>query len=116
MLSSKERKAITIILVLGFTYALIVRYTPFCIPCFFQTVTGLKCPGCGITHVFMSLMDLDLYGAFHANRFLFVTSPILLLILILNKFYQKSSLVKLLSVFYIILLLVWGVVRNILQI
>lgn len=118
MLNSKERKVrvIALLLVLGVAYALIVRYTSFGIPCFFQRATGMKCPGCGITHLFMCLMDFDLYGACRANYFLFVTAPVFVLIFFLDKFCGSKSFVKWFSVFYLILLLIWGIVRNFLQI
>ena len=102
---------------IGFAYAIIVRYTSFCIPCFFNTITGLKCPGCGITHLFLSLMRFDFPGAYLANRFLFLTFPVLLLILALNflggRKYEKKSFTKWLTLSYLIALLVWGVARNI---
>lgn len=116
LLSNKERKVITIILVLGILYALIVRYTHFCIPCFFHTITGLKCPGCGITHLFMCLMEFDFLGALKANAFLFITAPILFVLLLSSKLCSSKSFVKWLSIIYLILLVVWGVVRNIIHI
>lgn len=116
----KKRKAIAFILLLGFTYAVIVRYTSFCIPCFFQTVTGLKCPGCGITHLFLYLMKFDFYNAYVSNRFLFVTSPILAFLLIINLFFDKDvyakPVYKWLSIIYAISLFIWGIARNILNI
>ncbi|MCM1244470.1 MAG: DUF2752 domain-containing protein [Roseburia sp.] len=104
----------------GIVYALIVRYTSFCIPCFFQTVTGFRCPSCGITHIFLHLMDFDFAGAFYANRFLFATSPLLLLIVILNLFcgnkIRKKPFTKWLTILYLISLIVWAVIRNIMHI
>lgn len=86
----KKQKIFLFVFVLGIIYSFIVRYTPFCIPCFFQMVTGLKCPGCGITHLILYLMDFRFYDAFYANRFLFITSPVLVLILILNFFCKEE--------------------------
>ena len=112
----KEMKTLVLIFILGLAYACIVRYTSFCIPCFFNTITGLKCPGCGITHVFLSLMRFDLRGAYHANPFLLISSPVLLLIIILNFFcsikIRTSSFTKWLTLLYVIAILIWGVVRN----
>lgn len=114
----KKQKIFIFVLVLGIIYSLIVRYTPFCIPCFFQMITGLRCPGCGITHLILYLMDFQLYDAYCANRFLFITSPILVLILILNFFCKDEirtmSFTKRLTLFYAYGLVAWGVVRNIL--
>ena len=116
----KKQKAIALILLLGFIYAVIVRYTSFCIPCFFQTLTGLKCPGCGITHFFLSIMKLDFYNAYLANRFLFITSPILAFLLIINLFFfifvYAKPIYKWLAIIYAISLFIWGIARNILNI
>lgn len=86
----KELKALIFVFILGLAYACLVRYTSFCIPCFFNTITGLKCPGCGITHVFLSLMKFDLHGAYLANPFLLISSPILIVIIVLNFFCSKK--------------------------
>ena len=119
LLSKKSSKIFGFFLLLGIAYAIIVRYTSFCIPCFFNTVTGFRCPGCGITHVFLCLMNFDFAGAFYANRFLFVTSPLLLLLVVLNVFcsekIKKLPFVKWLAVIYLISAVLWAVVRNILH-
>lgn len=120
LLKSKTIKTLGFFLLLGVAYALIVRYTSFCIPCFFNTLTGLRCPGCGITHLFLNLMKFDFTGAFHANRFLFATSPLLLLLVILNVFcsdkIRKMTVVKWLTFAYLVAVLLWTVIRNILDI
>lgn len=108
------------LLLLGIVYALIVRYTSFCIPCFFQTVTGFRCPSCGVTHIFLHLMNFDLIGAFHSNRFLFATSPLLVVIIILNIFcgetIRKKPFTKWLTIAYMISLIIWAVIRNIIHV
>ena len=120
LLKSKTIKTLGFFLLLGVAYALIVRYTSFCIPCFFNTLTGLRCPGCGITHLFLNLMKLDFAGAFQANRFLFATSPLLLLLVILNVFcsenIRKTAFTKWLTFAYLVAVLLWTVIRNILHI
>lgn len=117
---SNKVKILVLFLALGIGYALLVRYTSFCIPCFFKTITGLRCPGCGITHVFLRLMNFDFYGAFVENRFVFATSPIIVWILILNlspkKEIRTASFTRGLTLFYACSLIVWGVVRNLLHI
>ena len=46
------------ILLLGIGYALLLWLTPFeGIPCLFYQWTGLLCPGCGLTHAAMALLD-----------------------------------------------------------
>lgn len=120
LLNSKKIRTIGFLILLGLIYSIIIRYTSFCIPCFFNIVTGLKCPGCGITHMFLYLMDFDFYNAFSSNVFLFTTLPLLLLILILNFIcndkIRKKPFTKRLTFFYLISLLIWAIIRNIIKI
>jgi len=44
---------------------------PNAILCPFKALTGLPCPGCGITHAFLLLGRLDLTGAYAANPLVF---------------------------------------------
>jgi len=39
--------------------------------CPFKALTGLPCPGCGMTHAFLALGRLDFAGAFAANPLAF---------------------------------------------
>jgi hypothetical protein len=47
--------------------------------CPFKAVTGLPCPGCGITHAFLALGRLDLAGAWAANPLVFPLSVLVAL-------------------------------------
>ena len=60
---------------IGLAYALFIRFTGVIIPCPIRAVTGYKCPGCGISHYFLSLLAFDLHGAYHANPFIFILMP-----------------------------------------
>ncbi|MEG1858689.1 MAG: DUF2752 domain-containing protein [Pseudoflavonifractor sp.] len=51
----------------GLAYALFVRSTGWSIPCPFHLVTGLLCPGCGVTRMCLALLRLDFAGAWAAN-------------------------------------------------
>lgn len=86
------------------------------IPCFFHKVTGLYCPGCGITRMILSLVKGDYYQAFRYNPLLFLLLP-LFLFLILNYFlgYRllKKEMQEKIYIFIIILLILFGVLRNI---
>lgn len=39
--------------------------------CPFKALTGLPCPGCGMTHAFLALGRLDFSGAWNANPLAF---------------------------------------------
>ena len=43
----------------GLLYGIFVSYTGLAIPCLFRKVTGLLCPGCGVTGMCVALLHLD---------------------------------------------------------
>ena len=45
------------------------------IPCLFHTVTGLYCPGCGVSRMCLSILSLDFASAFKANAAVFLLLP-----------------------------------------
>lgn len=68
-------------IILGILYGFYVMKTGNGIPCFFRTLTGLYCPGCGISHLLIALMKGDVQAAFYSNPALFVCLPFILLML-----------------------------------
>lgn len=77
MKSSLKKTAIY--LLLGLAYYVFVRLTGWGIPCVFSLVTGILCPGCGISRMFMALFRLDFHAAFHYNALVFCALPFALL-------------------------------------
>jgi len=73
----KTLRDILIVFVIGFIYYLIVRFLGQGITCVFYTLTGLPCPSCGITRMFICLSQFRFADAFHYNQFLFFTWPFL---------------------------------------
>ena len=69
-MTQRLNKVICIALILfgiGALYALFTHFTGIGIPCIFHLITGLQCPGCGISRMFLSLFRLDFAAAFHYN-------------------------------------------------
>ncbi len=61
----------------GAGYTLWVNLTHLSIPCPFHAVTGLWCPGCGVTRMCLALLRLDIAGAWQANPVLLLLLPLL---------------------------------------
>lgn len=60
------------------------------IPCFWHEITGLYCPGCGITRMLESIVLGDFYQAFRYNPLCFILIP-LGVVLWLNSLYTKRT-------------------------
>jgi len=119
----RRNKVIRIALILlgiGALYAAFVKITGIGIPCPFHLVTGLKCPGCGVSRMCMSLVRLDFASAFRHNAAILCLLPLMAAVLARQVYiYVKSGRTKerFISVsvwFMIVVLLAFGVLRNVL--
>lgn len=108
-----------IIALLLICYAVIVITTGKSIPCFIHLLTGLQCPGCGISRMLISMLYGDFRTAFSFHPFLFIAWPVLLTLL-LNADYRyikqgRANLISsmnLVAITYVVLLLVFSIWRN----
>jgi len=57
----------SVVVFLGVLYLFSVHFTTFRIPCPFYLLTGLYCPGCGISRMCIALFHLDFVSAFQNN-------------------------------------------------
>lgn len=83
------RKEINIGLIIGMLYAVFIKITGIRIPCLFRKITGLKCPGCGITTFFINMFRGDIKTAISANPSLVLVLPLLGAVLV--SVYVKNS-------------------------
>ena len=82
--------------------------------CPIKAITGLECPGCGITRMFVALFHGNIYQAFRYNPLVFIELPILIILILLYKFNKKSrKVVNILFVILLVITIVYGVLRNI---
>ena len=113
-------KSYIIILLLFVSYFFINKYTGFGIPCPFHKVTGLLCPGCGITRCLFSILQLHFTEAFHYNPLVFIYLPFIIAYILYKDYlyvYDKKDkiLVKIPNIFTYILLIItiaFGIIRN----
>ena len=75
--AKKVIKHLAILFAIGLAYYVFFSLTGFGIPCAFRTVTTLKCPSCGVTHMFSDMLHGDFASAFKDNIFLFCTWPVI---------------------------------------
>jgi hypothetical protein len=104
----------------GVCYALFVFLTGWSIPCVFNLITGLKCPGCGVTKMCLSLIRLDIGAAFKANPAILLLSPLMAftagrMLYVYIKYDRHRETFTQISVYFMLVVLVlFGILRNIL--
>ena len=102
----------------GILYLIWLRCGGTAVPCLFHSLTGIECPGCGITRMLLALTRLDLRTALSANAFLFVTLPYLVILLgySTDKWVRNEKAgpkAEASAAVYCIGLIVFGILRNI---
>ena len=108
---------IIVLIVTFLIYTVLIISFDIGIPCVFYEITGLYCPGCGITRLCLSLFEGDVYQAFRYNPIIFIDLPILFILFVLNIFLKNNKNIKKITDVIIIFLatitIIFGVIRNI---
>ena len=116
-------KVLTLCILLAI-FAIVLKYVNvkynIGLVCIFNKISGLYCPGCGMTRAVFSLMELDFYQAFRYNIFSILLLPILFIYGVSSSYawiFNKKNLLekKIPTVFWIIvivLMLTYGIIRN----
>ncbi|MFX3631716.1 MAG: DUF2752 domain-containing protein [Candidatus Pristimantibacillus sp.] len=82
------------------------------IPCVFHELTGFYCPGCGVTRVIQSLLQLDIEQAFRYNSLLFVLLPLYAMYFVATR--KKLRLLSNgIMTIMVIMAVAFGILRNI---
>ena len=111
-----------IILGIAIAYLIFVLCTNIGIPCIINKLTGFKCPGCGISRMLVSLISFDIVAAFWHNPFLFVTGPFIIVYLACSEVKyikhgdRRMGKWEIFMWIELVLLLAFGILRNILKI
>lgn len=63
------------VLFIGLVFAYGAAHWGWWLPCIFNQVTGLLCPGCGISRMCLAILKLDFAGAFQWNPAVFLMLP-----------------------------------------
>jgi len=112
------RDVLLLALLIG--YYFFNKYTGIYVPCIIHKITGLKCPGCGITHLVFALLHLDFHEAFISNPLVFIYIPFIIAYFIYFDYlyiYQKKDKIicKIPNWVWVILIIItlgYGVIRN----
>ena len=87
--------------------------------CGFLMLTGYKCPGCGMQRMVHALLHGDVVAAFRYNAYLMLVLPLVAVVLVLEclrnrvpRLYARLPF-NAIAVGYLVLTLVWMVVRNV---
>lgn len=116
----KVFKTASILTGIGALYFIFVSVTDVYVPCLFYKSTGLYCPGCGVSRMFVHMIEFDFYGAFKSNECAFILFPLFVFYIGFKIFkYIKSGLfsyTKTETAFIWIItaiLILFGILRNI---
>lgn len=115
----KVIKKFLLLFFFGIAYLVLVDVFHIGFVCVFHEITGLECPGCGITRCILSIIKGNLKEAFHYNMLIFISLPIAIVYSIYisynyikgKKYYKLGD-----KGWYVILTIVilFGIIRNIL--
>ncbi len=107
-------------LILLIIYLLVGSHFNIYLFCPIKKVTGLYCPGCGVTRMLLSLLKGQLYQAFRYNPLIFITLPFFIIYYIdyLYALYKnKKNKLHVLepNIWYVLIgiFLIYGILRNI---
>ncbi len=112
-------KGVVILAAVGLGYAIWCKLTGLYLPCVFHEITGLYCPGCGISRMSMSLISFHWSDAFRYNQVLFLLMPVFLLLSIslLIQYIRRgnskpSQRQRQVLIAINVILVIYGVIRN----
>ena len=120
MINIIKKNFVVFLVIFTFLYLIIAPILNIYVPCVFNEITGLYCPGCGVTRMLKSMLHLEFYQAFRYNPLLFIFSPFILF-MIINYIYcyykKKKSLLFTMPKWILIILLIivfsYWILRNI---
>lgn len=113
----KKLLIICTLFLLLITYLYLGNQFHIYINCPIKKITGLYCPGCGITRMLLSILQLDFYQALRYNPLLFLSLPFFLFLIVESIITKKEPLYNKIPtkiwVAIIVIFMIYGILRNI---
>ena len=109
----RRRKAVLTgagVLCAGLLYGYVLIPMGICVPCWFRRITGLRCPGCGITALCLELLHGRFVPAY--NYGLLLAAPALLWLLWSRWTGRCRRTAEAVTWMLLGCLLLWAVLRN----
>lgn len=88
----KKQKLSEKIITLASIAVLVVVMNILDIACLFKELTGIPCPGCGMTRAYISLLYLDVRSAFHYHPMFWAIPLLVLFYLFDGKLFRQKWL------------------------
>ena len=98
------------VLCAGLLYGYVLIPMGIWIPCYFHRVTGLRCPGCGITALCLELLHGHFVPSY--NYGLALAAPVLLWLLWTRRIGRHRRAAEAVTWALLAFLLLWAVLRN----
>lgn len=108
----KLKEYVILIIILVFFFLLLLSRE---LKCLFNELTGLYCPGCGITRMIISFIKLDFYQAFRYNPFIFMLIVFFMMrgIVSIIRYRKVKPLSNKIILLLLILTILFVILRNI---
>ncbi len=112
--------AVLLVIIYSIFDPMATRWMPQCV---FHSLTGLRCPGCGMQRALHAAFNGDITSAFAQNLFLILSLPYLFFVIwgSLKRLPGSAAVGRIAchryaAITYVILFFVWWITRNILGI
>lgn len=110
-----------VIILLGIVFTYIIVSGVINFNCYFKTLFGIRCPGCGLTRSFRAILNFDFGLAFNYNILgipLFIILIIITISLIVDTIYNRNKTIEYIFEFfrkYYIIILLFIIVTTIIN-
>lgn len=98
-------------LAVGAVYYVISKFTGLYIPCLFHEITGLYCPGCGVSRLCIHLIDFEFQQAFRSNQYVMSGFPVFVIAELISDSHPRIA--NVLRWFLLVGCVVFGILRNV---